>query len=700
MQYTNRLSGFSIIFLTRVIPASLLLSLVTACSLLSRKGTVHPGYFDKVFARADSLRGIGDSLCMHYLDSAYAAFPGAGDLDLYRKYNLEEEMAAEDRLDFVTANQYADSMMLAANPYISDKQYRGKYALALFRKGSVMVGMGKYDEAVEFYSRGEDLVRNIPDSCMLDSRFSGQMGAVFYIERKYRKAIRYYRQTIGKLSDCAGTDAFDNFEYAQGMLDNIALGYRAMGKPDSALFYFQKGLDFIAQNQDRFPEKAHLTAILQFKSLLHGNMGDTYNRQGDYVQAERELIASLLPPGSFSGLDNSTLGLADLYLNGMNEREKAQSLLRKARAVLDSAGRDDTDELEWRRLESAYFDKTGDPAQAYRYYRSYISLKDSVDGNRRKFNGVDVDKRFEDMERKHELALLKKDNQLQKVYLLITIGVSIMAVIILLLIWLNWKRSRKNLYIIRLHNKHLEYTMESLEQRNRDYDHVVKVMAHDLRNPIGGISGMTNMLKDEETLTEGGQQMLMLILHSCNKVLSLIQDLLESKSTPDSRKLKLRLYDMSVLLTDCVTMLHFRSEEKKQQIRLGKIPASTVLMDQDKMWRVFNNLITNAIKFSPEKSVIRVFAEKKEGKLVICVADSGIGIPADMRDKVFDVFTMAGRTGTSGEKSFGLGLSICKQIVEAHGGSLWFESKVGVGTTFYVAMPVLAVVEAPPQGGH
>jgi signal transduction histidine kinase len=80
--------------------------------------------------------------------------------------------------------------------------------------------------------------------------------------------------------------------------------------------------------------------------------------------------------------------------------------------------------------------------------------------------------------------------------------------------------------------------------------------------------------------------------------------------------------------------------------------------------------------------------EHNAHSVLIAVKDHGIGIPAEMKDKIFDMFTEAKRTGTAGEQAFGLGLAISKQIVEAHGGKIWFESKPGQGTTFYVELPV------------
>jgi signal transduction histidine kinase len=136
-----------------------------------------------------------------------------------------------------------------------------------------------------------------------------------------------------------------------------------------------------------------------------------------------------------------------------------------------------------------------------------------------------------------------------------------------------------------------------------------------------------------------------------------------------------------------VELLRFKAAEKNQQIVLEMIETPVELfISREKIWRVISNLISNAIKFSRPDSLIQVGITDAGKKVIISVKDSGIGIPHDIRDKVFNMFTDAKRIGTAGERSFGLGLSICKQIVENHHGKIWFESEVNKGTTFFVAL--------------
>jgi signal transduction histidine kinase len=568
-----------------------------------------------------------------------------------------------------------------------------KYGMALIRKGEVLISLGQYDHAFQYFHEGKLLSEQHPDSCSFAARFNGELGDVSYKQRRFADAIVYYLAALDELSDCHSGNPFENFQAHQGQLDNIGLCYDERGLRDSALYYYRLALEYIAAGEKRFREPGQLGFIREARALVNGNMSNVFDELGDYTREEQAIRASMLPRGNL--FDNGVLSLADLDIHHLGRFEDARQLLDQARSALDTQHIESTDELMWRRLQWQYLDTTGNIPAAYRAYRDYVHLHDSLLKAQQELGRVDMKKEFEAQERQEQLGLLRESNALERNYLFIALGFSILAVVIILLIWWNWRRSRRDLRVIGLHNKHLELTLETLEQRNRDYDHLFKMVAHDLRNPIAGISGITTLLGESERLTEEDRQMLALIHHSCAQLLGLIHELLESKANPESRKLSMSWCDMGSLLEECVSLLQIKAEEKRQTIKLSKVTASMVLVDRNKMWRVLNNLLTNAIKFSPEKSVIRVAASKRENSLLISVADSGIGIPEDMRPRIFDAFTGAGREGTQGEQSFGLGLSICRQIVEAHGGNIWFESDMGHGTTFFVTLPMPIIVEEP-----
>jgi len=131
------------------------------------------------------------------------------------------------------------------------------------------------------------------------------------------------------------------------------------------------------------------------------------------------------------------------------------------------------------------------------------------------------------------------------------------------------------------------------------------------------------------------------------------------------------------------------ADKKHQKLNLLALPKPlNVNVDKDRIGRMINNLLGNAIKFSSAGEEIIIAAEQKDKTILISVKDNGIGIPPGMQNEVFNTFSGIRRMGTAGEKSFGLGLSICKQIVEAHNGEIWVESEPGKGSVFFVELPL------------
>ncbi len=179
--------------------------------------------------------------------------------------------------------------------------------------------------------------------------------------------------------------------------------------------------------------------------------------------------------------------------------------------------------------------------------------------------------------------------------------------------------------------------------------------------------------------------MLDLLQTSSVQSLDMISDLLNINT--NSANMKTELVELNSLVSYCISLLQFKAQEKAQNLIFTGINV-TIEANSGKIWRVVSNLIVNAIKFSPIGSDIEIMMTKSDHAVLVKISDHGIGIPTDHREKIFDMFTDTKRKGTSGEHSFGIGLAISKQIVEAHHGNIWFESKVDEGSIFYVSLPL------------
>jgi len=269
--------------------------------------------------------------------------------------------------------------------------------------------------------------------------------------------------------------------------------------------------------------------------------------------------------------------------------------------------------------------------------------------------------------------------------LVVAVIACLLALIILFVVRQNLRKTKKLNLQISSQNIKLKTALEALEQSRADNTHMLKVVAHDLRSPISGIYSLSELMMEEDYISESHKEMLKLIKESSKDSLKLVNEVLQMQfKTKVLDKTPVELAD---LVQRCVSLLRCSADAKAQTINL-QLQQITLLANGEKLWRVMSNLITNAIKFSPRKAIIEIGIEKSEGHVQISVADEGIGIPVEIEDKIFEMFTEAKRPGTAGEEPFGLGLAISKQIVEAHGGKIWFERKADKGTVFLVQFPL------------
>ena len=239
---------------------------------------------------------------------------------------------------------------------------------------------------------------------------------------------------------------------------------------------------------------------------------------------------------------------------------------------------------------------------------------------------------------------------------------------------------------------HLECAAEAeerLKELNKLKDTYLGIAAHDLRNPLSSIRGMSQMLVEME-LDEGTKRsFLESIYRVSNQMLTLVNDLLDV-SVIESGKFDLRLTEenLSKLAKERAELVAGSAEKKQIKLTTDLQEVSNSLFDPDRMRQVIDNLLTNAIKFSPAGTTVDVACRQTKQTLAISVADQGPGIPSEDIDKLFGTFQKLSVQPTAGEKSTGLGLSIVKQIVNAHGGEITVDSKVGKGSVFTVRIPV------------
>jgi len=227
-----------------------------------------------------------------------------------------------------------------------------------------------------------------------------------------------------------------------------------------------------------------------------------------------------------------------------------------------------------------------------------------------------------------------------------------------------------------------------IENANHIKDEILGVVAHDLRNPLGAIESIAMLMEmDVDENDESAIENIMMIKGSCEKARSIINDLIEVARNDNEDGFGLQQIDLNTFLLNVINeWLQNKTGAAKIVFNGTKQPALSWI-NKEKMQRVMDNLISNALKFSEAGTQIEVLLKQIDGKCYIKVKDTGLGIPEELLPHVFDRFSKASRKGLRGENSVGLGLSIVRQIIKKHGGDIVVDSTEGKGTTFTISLP-------------
>jgi signal transduction histidine kinase len=224
----------------------------------------------------------------------------------------------------------------------------------------------------------------------------------------------------------------------------------------------------------------------------------------------------------------------------------------------------------------------------------------------------------------------------------------------------------------------------------RSRDQVVSIVSHDLRNPLNNVSMAASVLLGIRPAGEewvAARKQVEIIKRGSDRMSRMIQDLLDVARI-ESGRLSIERAPIAVesLMDEVATMMRPAVERRGQRLdRRVAVGLPAVSADRDRLLQVFSNLVDNAVKFTPAGGTITVTAEGDNSAVRFCVSDTGSGIPAEQVPYLFDRFWQATRADRRG---IGLGLSIVKALVEAHGGRMAVESNPGQGTTFRFSVPV------------
>jgi Osmosensitive K+ channel histidine kinase len=233
--------------------------------------------------------------------------------------------------------------------------------------------------------------------------------------------------------------------------------------------------------------------------------------------------------------------------------------------------------------------------------------------------------------------------------------------------------------------------LKEQEDRLREQLHskeaFINMLSHDMRTPLLSVSGLAEMLLNEEG-DEKHKKILATIINSSNFILDYFNKLLDwSKLGSKELKLNKRKVKLCEIIEATKIIFSLQLEAKSQKLNIECSPDLLILADVSYFQQVINNLLGNAIKYTPEAGSITIEAHKETDRIILNIIDNGIGISNISADELFGTTFHQSTRGTKGEKGSGVGLRICKIITDAHEFTLSYNSESGKGTTFTITAP-------------
>lgn len=242
--------------------------------------------------------------------------------------------------------------------------------------------------------------------------------------------------------------------------------------------------------------------------------------------------------------------------------------------------------------------------------------------------------------------------------------------------------------VVKLRTEEIQQQRDKLEEAGRIKDKLFSVVSHDIKSPLNSLKIALILAHSGDISPEEFKNIAIGLEGHLEKTTEFIQNLLQwAKLQLQGETFEPQQLDLSVLIEETCSLLEMEWNKKSIQVKrdIPNIPLF-VHADPTMIQSVIRNLVTNAIKFTPNGGTIRIAAEKISRQFIISISDTGVGIPSSRRHQIFTLENIT-TLGTQQESGTGLGLVLCKEFIEKNNGKIWFESEENKGTTFYFSLP-------------
>jgi signal transduction histidine kinase len=421
--------------------------------------------------------------------------------------------------------------------------------------------------------------------------------------------------------------------------------------------------------------------------ILH-NRGATLAQMKRYSEAEELLLESLRitnDMGILQGVYFNHHILGNMYF----EQGRSEEAVYHLENAIDAA--EEIGNMQQAQTSRDVLHKTY--AQANRFKKAYESLNDfkiysdSLTNIVKEKELAELESRLE-LIRQSEFNRLLEEKQVQQeqqlnfqFYLIIAAIVVIVLVVVILFIMRKSAREREEI------NSKLQQQKLELEELGHAKDKLFAIITHDLRSPLTSLQGILHLIKDNVLSNQDMAELIPELEVSIQKNVDVMDDLLQwAKEQLSGVKMNIKPVNIHQIVDEIISSQSFIAQKKGVTVKQEIPKEETVMADVNALQLVIRNLISNSIKFTSRGDEVQVILHSNHAHTQLVIKDTGIGIPKEAADKIFDSKSWT-RPGTNKEKGSGFGLSLSKEFVERMGGRIWFESEDGKGSTFYIELP-------------
>lgn len=585
-------------------------------------------------------------------------------------------------------SSYDTSLLMAIHAYnaAEDLDNPALTATSLYMIGNACYLLGDFTKSMDYYLQSLDLRKELGDSSDIASSYNN-IGAVYLNMGDDQKALQYLKMA-GDIFRALGDD-YQLFS----ILNNIGAAYVDNEVLDTAFQYFNQAYEIA----ERSGNKTNLSIAL-------ANLGETALNMGLYKQSENyqlrayEISQQLGDKGMMA---TAKANLGKLYLS-RNELSEALRAFQESLVLAKEVNSLPIIQDNYRNL-SDYYSRSGDHEQALRLYKLYASVKDSIMSQEERMKVKEMELKFNAHALQQEIELLLLDNEIHSLrqtrlkYGIFALAALSLVLILLFLGYLQRDRYKKRTTrLLEDKNKELEKTNKKLQESekhlrelNSTKDKFFSIIGHDLRNPLNALLGFSELMagNSRDYSTEEVQKYSKIINEAAKNIHMLIENLLEwSRSQSGNIDFNPRQTDLVPIAEEILKIFRTQAEKKDISIESDLESGIQVFADGNLLSTILRNLISNAVKFTPKKGQVFVSTKQQPEGVLISVKDTGVGMTEDQLASLFSL-THSTTAGTDEEKGTGLGLILCKEFVNKHGGRIWAESEPGKGSRFNLILP-------------